>query len=145
MEREKAQKRKREDDNITNESAKKQEYNCINKPHDDGIHGVFDFPWLKDGLVFKGNDDYLDEHGYKFSPPSYLHEAPENFDQSFSQNLCVSPTDLDANFFDTKLDDDGFWSLLVEPPKPVDDHEPVDCIWNCVIDQPLDMGFNKGL
>lgn len=124
MERDKTEKRKREDDDIINHS-KKQEYNCI--------HGVFYFPWLKEGVVFKGDDDYLDEHDDKFSPCSY-----EDFEQLSSLNLCDSPT-LEANFYETKLDDEGFWPLLV------DDLEPIDGIWNCVIDQPLDMGFNKGL
>lgn len=104
----------------------------------DGI-GVFDFPWLKEGVIFKG-DDYIEEPEEKFAPCSYLDEAqgifPANLDQSCVQNLSVSPA-LDGNFHDNKLDDDSFWSLLV------DDLEPVDCIWSCVIDQPLDVGFNK--
>ncbi|XP_057765177.1 uncharacterized protein LOC130985959 [Salvia miltiorrhiza] len=96
----------------------------------DGI-GVFDFPWLKEGVVFED----------KFAPSSYLDEAAEAYfaadcDQSSSpQNLSVSPpVDGDAG------DDDSFLSLQV-----VDDLEPLDCIWSCVIDQPLlDVGSSKG-
>ncbi|KAI3456614.1 hypothetical protein Pfo_013277 [Paulownia fortunei] len=104
----------------------------------DGI-GVFDFPWLKEGVIFKA-DEYL-EPEEKFAPCSYLDEAPgtfaANLDQSCVQNLSVSPA-LDGIFHDNKLDDDSFWSLKV------DDLEPIDCIWSCLIDQPPDIGLNKG-
>lgn len=92
--------------------------------------GVFDFPWLKEGVLFFNSlEEDGDDQDKTFAPPSnsyledHIHES--------SQNLCVDGDDDDD-------DDDGFWSLLV------DDLDPVDCIWRCVIDHPLDLGFNKG-
>ncbi|XP_047944870.1 uncharacterized protein LOC125191367 [Salvia hispanica] len=85
----------------------------------DGI-GVFDFPWLKEGVVFEDHN-----HDDKFS---YLDETFAA-DRDQSQNLCVS---VDGD------DDFSFLSL-------VDDLEPVDCIWSSVIDQPLfGVGSGKG-
>ncbi|KAL6530242.1 hypothetical protein OROHE_014595 [Orobanche hederae] len=97
--------------------------------------GVFDFPWLKEGVTFI-TDEYL-EPEEKFEP---FCEAPgtpaDNFDL---QNSILSPAlDQDVyNFYDKKLDDDRCWSL------DVDDFESIDCICSCVIDQPLDISMNK--
>lgn len=90
--------------------------------------GVFDFPWLKEGVLFFNSlEEDGDDQDKAFAPPSnsYL----EDHIHEWSQNLCV---DGDGD------DDGGFWSLLV------DDLDPVDCIWRCVIDHPLDLGFIKG-
>ncbi|KAK6149597.1 hypothetical protein DH2020_017122 [Rehmannia glutinosa] len=85
--------------------------------------GVFDFPWLKEGFIFLEPDE-------KFQPPG-----------TFAANLdlFICPA-LDGNFHDKKIDDgDRFnWSLRV------DDFEPIDCIWSCLIDQPVDIGLDKG-
>ncbi|KAK4439498.1 hypothetical protein Salat_0284700 [Sesamum alatum] len=104
----------------------------------DGI-GVFDFPWLKEGVIFKA-DDYL-EPEEKFSPSSYLDhdQVSANLDQCCVQNSLVSPAmPGSSNLHDDKeLDDDRFLR--------VDDLETIDCIWSCVIDQPLDVGLiSKG-
>lgn len=84
----------------------------------DGI-GVFDFPWLKESVVFEDHE----------APSSYLDTFAADCDESSSpQNLSVSPP----------VDDGSFLSLAV------DDLEPLDCIWSCVIDQPLvDVGSSK--
>lgn len=94
----------------------------------DGI-GVFDFPWLKEGVVFNS----LEDEEEKFAPACNSYLDIESFDES-SQNLCVSTNDDEVDG-----GDDGFWSLLVDDLDPVD-----NCIWRCVIDHPLDLGFNKG-
>ncbi|KAL0398924.1 UNVERIFIED_CONTAM: hypothetical protein Sradi_2235700 [Sesamum radiatum] len=101
----------------------------------DGI-GVFDFPWLKEGVIFKA-DEYL-EPDEKFAPPSYLDDQvpgtfSANLDQCCVQNSLVSPDMGCSNLHDKELDDDRFLR--------VDDLETVDCIWSCVIDQPLDVGL----
>lgn len=95
--------------------------------------GVFDFPWLKEGPVF-GVDEYLEPQDM-FPPCLYVDEIQDtsisNLDQSCVQNSLVPPT-LDQNFHDNEFDGDGLWLFQV------DDLEPLDCIWSCAIDQPLD-------
>ncbi|KAL7130517.1 hypothetical protein ABFS83_13G139300 [Erythranthe nasuta] len=91
-------------------------YECC----DSSSIGVFDFPWLNEGVGFIMAGEY-------FEPEEKF--APINFDDG---NLFVG----DGNLQEKKVDDyyeDGFnWSLKV------DDLEPVDnCIWSFVIDQPL--------
>lgn len=107
----------------------------------DGI-GVFDFPWLKEGRVMFKADEYL-EPEEKLAPCSYLDDRvpgtfSSNLDQSCVPNSVVSPAAMcSRNFHDKELDDDRFLQ--------VDDLETVDCIWSCVIDQPLDVGLiSKG-
>ncbi|KZV32889.1 hypothetical protein F511_01400 [Dorcoceras hygrometricum] len=106
----------------------------------DGV-GVFDFPWLKEGVIYKGNE-YFGEPEDTFAPCSYIDAEvsstfASNLDQSSPQNSPVPPGH-DQNLHDKKTDDDSLRSLF-----PFDDLEPVDCIWSFAIDQPLDVGLNK--
>ncbi|KAK4434758.1 hypothetical protein Salat_0638700 [Sesamum alatum] len=96
--------------------------------------GVFDFPWLKDGLFFKV-DDYLEPEDMFAPCCSYVDDTfVANHDQSCVQN---SPA-LDQNSHDNKCDDDSLWSFKV------DELDPIDCIWRALIDQPLDnIGLNN--
>ncbi|KAL2483821.1 ras-related protein RABB1c [Forsythia ovata] len=102
--------------------------------------GVFDFPWLKEGVkIFKGDENFELEDA--FAPScSYFDEFPTtstpNFDQFYVQNLCDSPSP-DHKFLGEMKFDDNLW------PFKVDDLDSVDCIWGSVIDQPLDVGLNK--
>ncbi|KAL2253377.1 uncharacterized protein LOC105168070 [Sesamum indicum] len=97
--------------------------------------GVFDFPWLKDGVVFEV-DDYLQPEDVFAPCCSYVDDTfVANLDQSCVQN---SPA-LDRNSHDKKCDDDSLW-----PSFKVDDLDSIDCIWRALIDQPLDnIGLNK--
>ncbi|KAL1559953.1 hypothetical protein AAHA92_10231 [Salvia divinorum] len=89
----------------------------------DGI-GVFDFPWLKEGVVF---EDHIHEDKFSYVDETFA------ADRDQSQKLSVSPA------VDDECDDDFSFQSLV------DDLEPVDCIWSSVIDQPLfGVGSRKG-
>ncbi|PIN14097.1 hypothetical protein CDL12_13282 [Handroanthus impetiginosus] len=135
MERDRSQNRKRTRDNRGDENEESNKGKKPDKRYEfcDGI-GVFDFPWLKESVIFKV-DEYL-EPEEKFAACSYLDGIfTANLDQQDSY-VNVSPA-LDGNLYDNKLDGESFGSLRV------DNIEPVDCIWSCVIEQPLDIGLNK--
>lgn len=138
---------------------KKQETISMNYPDDeslceyefhDGI-GVFDFPWLKEeeGVVFTSAFD--DNNEKLFAPSSFLEDCsvaaekllfspppPPMHDPKHDSLISSSSTSAAADGKVKGGGDDGFWSLVV------DDLEPLDRIWSCVIDQSLDVGFNKG-
>ncbi|KAG8385922.1 hypothetical protein BUALT_Bualt03G0095600 [Buddleja alternifolia] len=150
MEKENTQNRKRTRDQgdydyENKESHKDKKSETIISPIDDYLYnekgyelcddfGIFDFPWLKEGVIFKG-DEYLEPED-TFAPGSCLDEVSATFDdQPCVQNLLDSPA-IDGNFND-KCDDDSIWSFKV------DDLEPIDRIWSSIINQPLDIGLNK--
>ncbi|KAL2475807.1 Uncharacterized protein Adt_36543 [Abeliophyllum distichum] len=126
----------RENRKRTREEEEKQETNEQKKPEVCAEGGVFDFPWLKEGVIFKGNE-YLELQD-TFGSSSYLQEEipcifTANLDQFSVENLCVCPC-LDQNFGDDYKIDENYLCTF---------QDPVDCIWSSVIDQPLDIGFNK--
>ncbi|GMP75942.1 hypothetical protein CsSME_00032849 [Camellia sinensis var. sinensis] len=144
MEREKRNKRARESGRETTElmkNAKKldltsthsDEYdkeNSFNSSfHDDPSNnmttssGIFDFPWLKEGMIFKSDDTGLE------------------FEDAFASCSCpsINPTASPAlespghSFYE-----DDLWSFKV------DELDGTDWIWSSLIlDQPLAVGFNK--
>merc|ERR1711925_38574 len=97
--------------------------------------GVFDFPWLKEGVkIFQGDENLELEDIFALSC-SYFDEFPTTSTPDFDQ-FCVQNL-YDQDFIDEKKFDDDLWSFKVG------DLDPVDCFWNSVIDQPLDVGLNK--
>lgn len=128
------QNRKRtRDDNpaeIMVETKKQESYNVEQRRYEfyDGI-GVFDFPWLKEGVVFSAEDD--DHEQDKFAPCSYLDADHDNFNIQSQNNYDMDDDDDD--------DHHSLWPLMLDD---------LDCIWSCVIDHPLDVDlglpFNKG-
>ncbi|CAI9756697.1 unnamed protein product [Fraxinus pennsylvanica] len=122
MERENRKRTREEEEKQENKKEKKAEFEC-NKEG-----GVFDFPWLKEGVIFKG-DEYLE---LQDTFGTCLYEIPsiftENLDQFCVENLCDEKVGDDY-----KIDENYLGTF----------QEPEDCIWSSVIDQPLDIGFNK--
>lgn len=150
IERTQTRKRTRDlgEDDKESKKGKKSEFSVLDdlmhkeKSYDfgDGL-GVFDFPWLKEGVIYKGNEDF-EEPEDTFAPCNYIDEEvsstfASNLDQSCEQNQLVPPTH-DQNLHNKKSDDDSLRSMF-----QADDLEPVDCIWSFAIDQPLDVGLNK--
>ncbi|CAA0818041.1 Unknown protein, partial [Striga hermonthica] len=87
--------------------------------------GIFDFPWLKEGVVFIA-DECLESEEMLFGPCSFVDEAYGTFAENFYR-----PHD-EYNLHDKKLDDE-FWLL------EINGFEPIDCIWSCIDHhQPLD-------
>ncbi|KAA8537255.1 hypothetical protein F0562_027058 [Nyssa sinensis] len=96
--------------------------------------GVFDFPWLKEGVIFKTDDS--EEFEEAFASCTYVDEASPVVTADLelsgqSQILCKSLTPL--NFHDDDKFEDNLPSLQVDEL----------CIWSSVLDQPLVTGFNK--
>ncbi|KAH6825865.1 hypothetical protein C2S53_018221 [Perilla frutescens var. hirtella] len=90
--------------------------------------GVFDFPWLKEGSLF-GFDEFLEPQDMFFGIEDACKASNYNIvDESIMQDSIVLHQDL----FDCKFDGD------VLCPFRIDDLESLDCVWNHVIDQPLD-------
>ncbi|PIN13275.1 hypothetical protein CDL12_14109 [Handroanthus impetiginosus] len=120
-----------DDENKESHKGKKQEIISPIEVEDD----VFDFPWLKEGIVFKG-DEFLEQPEDMFAPCLYLDQVQDTLlespDQSCEQNSVVST--VDGNLEEKKFDDYGDSLWLSQ----VDDFEPLDCVWRCIIDQPID-------
>lgn len=170
MEESSSRKRARDEDEAGGDNtvilqAKKQEFSNINYADDDeclyeyefhdGI-GVFDFPWLKEGVTF--SSEFAAAASFEdIAPTSYLQDYcrsavadADNNNKSSSSSSSAQKQNQNENENENNVcaggggkkeeDYDGFWSLVV------DDLEPLDCVWSCVIDdqQLLDVGFHKG-
>lgn len=138
------QKRKRTRDD--DEYEKKESHKISKKLTDlcDDEIGVFDFPWLKEGVVFRGDEYVEPEEERKFAACGYVEEVgPSSCGSShLDQSSCVEKENLFVSHEkkvedDEDDDDDSLWSLKV------DDLEPLDRIWSCLVDQPLDIPLNK--
>lgn len=86
--------------------------------------GVFDFPWLKDGVVSKSEDGWKLED--VFSSPlvetSTVTTTIAGIEYSFSgQCLCQTTPE----------------TLLELPEDKFEETESVDCIWSSLLNQPL--------
>ncbi|TKY53885.1 hypothetical protein E2542_SST18291 [Spatholobus suberectus] len=99
--------------------------------------GVFDFPWLKDGVTSK-SEDYLLDFEDKFSSlleqeDASLKAASIDFYEAYG--LCETPEASMAHIPGTKLEDLAwrpFESDMLEL-----EAEDVDCIWSSPLNQPL--------
>ncbi|KAL3820860.1 hypothetical protein ACJIZ3_006765 [Penstemon smallii] len=92
----------------------------------EGINGIFDFPWLNESVVFK-EEEYLDPVD-TFAPSLYLDEIPSTYASNLDQSSLQNEKNLndDSNFLSFQVDDFDF--------------EPIDCIWNSLIDEPIETG-----
>lgn len=87
--------------------------------------GVFDFPWLKDGLVSKSEDGWKLED--VFSSP--LDEA---------STVTTSISGIDFSVSGQCLSQTTPETLLDLPVDKLEDTENVDCIWSSLLNQPLE-------
>lgn len=99
--------------------------------------GVFDFPWLKDGMISKSEDWRLEEDAFS---SSLIYDTTTTTTTTGievpGQCLCQTPEAL-LDFPEDKFDDD-LWR-----PVQADDGlemEGVDCIWSSLLSQPLQQG-----
>ncbi|GMP75941.1 hypothetical protein CsSME_00032849 [Camellia sinensis var. sinensis] len=161
MEREKRNKRARESGRETTElmkNAKKldltsthsDEYdkeNSFNSSfHDDPSNnmttssGIFDFPWLKEGMIFKSDDTGLEfEDAFASCSCPSINPTASPALESPGHSFCMSATTLQNIHDNNKIaDEDDLWSFKV------DELDGTDWIWSSLIlDQPLAVGFNK--
>ncbi|KAK9267597.1 hypothetical protein L1049_010027 [Liquidambar formosana] len=126
-------KRGREQHQEEKKTAKKRD--SINFEDDDGFKtwepcmpvGVFDFPWLSEGMISKSEDLIFED---AFSSLDHT-SAALGFELS-GHCLCQTPPVSDLP--DHKLDA-NLW------PSEGDGLDGVDCIWSSLLNQPLSMGF----
>ncbi|KAK7363883.1 hypothetical protein VNO77_06043 [Canavalia gladiata] len=99
--------------------------------------GVFDFPWLKDGVTSK-LENYLFDFEDNFS--TFLEHEDASFkaptiDFSGACGLCHTPEPSMPHIPETKLEDIAwkpFQSDMLEL-----ETEDVDCIWSSLLNHPL--------
>ncbi|OVA19711.1 hypothetical protein BVC80_9059g30 [Macleaya cordata] len=151
MEREnKKRERHQEDqwknDSETNAKKKKQELICFDDLDfctiTDSFRplGVFDFPWLKENRVSESEDwKFEDEFSYNLLVDS-TYSAPDNCIDFPGEVLCETPELVDEFPTGTngeKLEEKSWISNM-------DEIDGVDCIWSCVLNQPLSTGTTTG-
>ncbi|XP_062088017.1 uncharacterized protein LOC133794678 [Humulus lupulus] len=114
----------------------------ISPDHDSNVvsPGVFDFPWLKDGVVSK-SDDWKFEDAFL----SQLNETNTNTNSittttgiEFSypgQCLFQTPVEAMLDFPEEKFDQENEWSVLEDDGDGLE--ESLDCVWSSLLNQPL--------
>jgi hypothetical protein len=99
--------------------------------------GVFDFPWLKDGMISKSEDWRLEEDAFS---SSLIYDTTTTtttgIEVPAGQCLCQTPEQL-PEFPEDKFDDD-LWRPVHEDDGL--EMEGVDCIWSSLLSQPLQQG-----
>ncbi|XP_061354850.1 uncharacterized protein LOC133299414 [Gastrolobium bilobum] len=136
LEKKKKKKRGREGENETetemeclenSNKAKKRDMYGMKDVEEEGCShlafGVFDFPWLKDGVTFKSEDYLFDFEDY-FS--SSLQQEDANFEAAEASKHHIPEAKLEDNAWET------FESDLLELQA-----EDLDCIWTSLLNQPL--------
>lgn len=95
--------------------------------------GVFDFPWLKDGMISKSEEWRLED---AFSS-SFIYDTSTttNGVEDTGQCVCQTPEAL-PDFPEDKFDD--LWQQAREDGGL--EMEGVDCIWSFLLNQPLQQG-----
>ncbi|XP_059667132.1 uncharacterized protein LOC132312683 [Cornus florida] len=117
------------DDEYLDYDNKENNMSYYDDPCVSGNGGVFDFPWLKDGMMIFKTEDCSELEStiasYSINPD----------DETYNTILYQSPLNFheDHDKFDVDL------SSVFQ----VDELDNVDCIWSSVIDEPLLTGFNK--
>lgn len=100
--------------------------------------GVFDFPWLKDGLIYSKSDDWKFEDVF-FT--SVYNGASSTFD--IATPLTIG-TKAFTEFLPDPWEKDYEAQALPQPPPSLDGGEQggegMDCIWRSVLNQPLQQG-----
>ncbi|KAG2684575.1 hypothetical protein I3843_10G081500 [Carya illinoinensis] len=97
--------------------------------------GVFDFPWLKDGVISK-SEDYRFEDAF-FSSLIYDMNPTNSTDIEFSgKSLCQTSEEL-LYLPENKSDDNLFRPV---PEGDGSEMEGMDCIWSSLLSQPLQQG-----
>ena len=96
--------------------------------------GVFDFPWLKDGMISKSEDWRLEEDAFSSSLIYDTTTATATGIEVPGQCLCQTPEAL-PEFPEDKFDDD-LWRPVVQEDDGLE-MEGVDCIWSSLLSQPL--------
>jgi hypothetical protein len=98
--------------------------------------GVFDFPWLKDGMISKSEDWRLEEDAFSSSLiyDTTTATATATGLEVPGQCLCQTPEAL-PEFPEDKFDDD-LWRPVVQEDDGLE-MEGVDCIWSFLLSQPL--------
>lgn len=127
-------------DNITDLSSTS--YTSPDHDSDVAAPGVFDFPWLKEGVVSK-----LEEWRFEDLFLSQLGETTTTvttatgIEFSFpGQCLYQTPVEAMLEFPDEKFDQENKWSKLEDD----DDmgKESLDCVWSSLLNQPLRQHYN---
>ncbi|XP_042940839.1 uncharacterized protein LOC122275712 isoform X1 [Carya illinoinensis] len=96
--------------------------------------GVFDFPWLKDGMISKSEDWRFED---AFSSSLIPHDNSTTAAIEFSgQCLCRTPEEV-PYLPENKFDDSLCWAV---PEGDGLEIEGLDCIWSSLLSQPLQQG-----
>ncbi|XP_020221944.1 uncharacterized protein LOC109804508 isoform X2 [Cajanus cajan] len=93
--------------------------------------GVFDFPWLKDGVTSKSDDqcwDFEDNFLSSLEGQDTLFNAGDDFCEEYAYDLCETPESSMAHVQEAKLVEDYGLELEVEDG---------DCIWSFLLNKPL--------
>ncbi|XP_035545249.1 uncharacterized protein LOC118348239 [Juglans regia] len=97
--------------------------------------GVFDFPWLKDGVISKSEDCRFEDAF--FSSLIYDMNSTNSTDIEFSgKSLCQTSEEL-LYLPENKSNDNLFRPV---PEGDGSEMEGVDCIWSSLLSQPLQPG-----
>lgn len=118
-------KAKKRDKNLMKEKQKDSEAEDVSSSWDSSqlALGVFDFPWLKDGVISKTEDYFLDFED-KFS--SSLEHEGLDFSEAYS--FCETPEA--SKMVDT------VWYPFEREGLEIK-AEDVDCIWSSLLNKPL--------
>ncbi|KAJ8769946.1 hypothetical protein K2173_009028 [Erythroxylum novogranatense] len=92
-------------------------------PHADLGFGVFDFPWLKEGMISKSEDLHLEDTFSSFLQDTYTNVATE---LSGQYCFCESPSTLMASTdFAVDKFEENVWSLEMEGMSSVLNQQPL--------------------
>ncbi|KAI4296088.1 hypothetical protein L6164_036077 [Bauhinia variegata] len=96
------------------------------------VMGVFDFPWLKDGVIAKPEELNLDFEDKFSSCLERQYSAFEADDLCFSEvnGFCETPESSITHFPEAKLVENVWQPLELKA-------EDVDCIWSSLLNEPL--------
>ncbi|PON78234.1 hypothetical protein TorRG33x02_238280 [Trema orientale] len=100
---------------------------------------VFDFPWLKEGVVskteeWKFEDAFLSQLG---ETTSTTITTATGIEFSFpGQGLYQTPVEAMLDFPEEKFDRGNEWSMLEDYDNGLE-KESLDCVWSSLLNQPL--------
>lgn len=104
--------------------------------------GVFDFPWLKDGLVAKSEeskfeDVFLSQLGETTTTTTTITTAT-GIEFSFpGQCLYQTPIEAMLDFPEEKFGQENEWYSTFEDDDIGLEKESLDCVWSSLLNQPL--------
>ena len=96
--------------------------------------GVFDFPWLKDGVICK-SDDYYKDFDDKFASSLEHKDAFFGIDFSDAYGFCETPKASMSNIEEGKVME-NLWQPF-ESDELDFEAEDVDCIWSSLFNKPI--------